>query len=150
MLTIRTKAGTTELRTGLKVVVRSLETRSWLILIWRDSTQIVYVVGQIIMVEHSKKSWKLHRKMPRIHLEIQPDTNDWICQLDKPPGVQICYLSKILIVILKRLKVIWQMTYMIKDHITIALYEPCQLNTQLGETLNPTSNKLNLCQTLKT
>ena len=150
MLTIRTKAGTTELRTGLKVVVRSLETRSWLILIWRDSTQIVYVVGQIIMVEHSKKSWKLHRKMPRIHLEIQPDTNDWICQLDKPPGVQICYPHKTTTDTSKQPKVIWQMTYMIKDQLTIALYELCQLDTQLGETLNLISNKPNLCQTLKT
>ena len=68
----KNKGGTTGLKTGLKVVVRSLETRSWLILIWRDSTQIVYVVGHIITVYYSKKIWKLHRKMPKIHLEKQP------------------------------------------------------------------------------
>ena len=43
------------------------KTRSWLTPIWRDSTQIVYAVGQIIVVDYAKKIWKLHRKMPRIH-----------------------------------------------------------------------------------
>ena len=130
---IRIKAYTTGLRTGLKIAAKLLKTRSWLTPIWRDSTQIVYDVGQIITVDYVKKIWKLHRKMPRIHSEIQPNIRSQIYMPDRLPGAQISYLHKMITATSNLRWVTHQMIYTRKDLYTIVLGEICRLPMQLDK-----------------
>ena len=129
----KTRAYTTGLRTILKIAAKLLKTRNWLMPIWRDSTQIVYAVGQIIKVEHSKKIWKLHKKMPKTHSGIQPGIRSRTCMPDRLPDAQISYLRKMTIDTSKRLWAMHQLIRMGRDLCTIALYEPRYLPMQLDK-----------------
>ena len=74
---------------------------------------------QIITVDYVKKIWKPHRKMPRIHLEIQPGIRSLTCMPDRLPGDQISYLRKMIIATSNLRWVMHQMIYTIKDLYTI-------------------------------
>ena len=89
--------------------------------IWRDSIQIVYAAEWIITVDCVKKTWKLHRKMPRIHLEIQPGIRSRTCMPDRLPGDQISYLHKMIIATSNLHWAMHQMIYTKKDLYTIVL-----------------------------